>query len=78
MFMSKLKLYTSIYKNVEEDVEIPTYGLKIGEIIFDDISTDVETVKGFINLINSTMNGDEASKRVIQDMIVEAIASFGL
>ena len=74
--MNQVEIYTSTL--VVEGMEISTYGLKFGDIVFDDISTNLETVSNLISLINSMISGDEKSRNLIREMIVNTVASFGL
>ena len=74
--MNQVEIHTSTL--VVEGMEISTYGLQIGDIVFDDISTNLETVSNLVSLINSMISGDEKSRNLIREMIVETIASFGL
>lgn len=74
--MTQIEIYSSIV-NIE-GMEASTYGIKINDIIFDDISTDFNTVNNLVNLINSMMSGDESSRELIHEMIVNAVASYGL
>ena len=74
--MTQVEIHTSTL--TVEGMEIPTYGLQIGDIVFDDISTNLETVSNLVSLINSMISGDENSRNLIHKMIVETIASFGL
>lgn len=74
--MTQVEIYSSIV-NIE-GMEASTYGIKINDIIFNDISTDFDTVNNLVNLINSMMSGDESSRELIHEMIVNTVASYGL
>lgn len=72
----EVELYESIYTDVYDGTEMPTYGIKINDIIFDDISVEKDVVNNFMKLINEMMSGNEEAKKLIHCMMVEIISSY--
>ena len=72
----EVELYKSIVRDEYDNVEMPTYGIKINNIIFDDISVDKDVVSNLVNLINKMMSGNEEAKKLIHCMLVESVSSY--
>ena len=72
----EVELYESIFRDEYDNVEMPTYGIKINDIIFDDISVEKDVVSNFIKLINEMMSGNEEAKKLIHCMMVEIVSSY--
>lgn len=72
----EVELYESIFRDEYDNVEMPTYGIKINDIIFDDISVEKDVVSSLVNLINKMMSGDEKARQLIHCMLVESVSSY--
>ena len=72
----EVELYESIFRDEYDNVEMPTYGIKINDVIFDDISVEKDVVSSLVNLINKMMSGDEKARQLIHCMIVESVSSY--
>lgn len=72
----EVELYESISRDEYDNVEMPTYGIKINDIIFDDISVEKDVVSSLVNLINKMMSGDEKARQLIHCMLVESVSSY--
>ena len=72
----EVKLYESIFRDEYDNVEMPTYGIKINDVIFDDISVEKDVVSSLVNLINKMMSGDEKARQLIHCMLVESVSSY--
>ena len=72
----EVELYESIFRNEYDNVEMPTYGIKINNVIFDDISVEKDVVSSLVNLINKMMSGDEKARQLIHCMLVESVSSY--
>lgn len=70
----EVKLYESIFRDEEEKIEMPVYGINLNGIIFDDIHSEKNIVNGLIKLI-TTMNKDNKAKELLHQIFVE-IASI--
>ena len=74
--MEVVELYESIYRDVYDGTEMPTYGIKVNDVIFDDISVEKDVVSNFMKLINEMMSGNEDAKKFIHCMMVEIVSSY--
>lgn len=72
----EVELYESIFRDEYDNVEMPTYGIKINDVIFDDISVEKDVVSSLVNLINKMMSGDEKARQLIHCMFVESVSSY--
>lgn len=72
----EVDLYESIFRDEYDNVEMPTYGIKINDVIFDDISVEKDVVSSLVNLINKMMDGDEKARQLIHCMLVESVSSY--
>lgn len=72
----EVELYESIFRDEYDNVEMPTYGIKINDVIFDDISVEKDVVSSLVNLINKMMGGDEKARQLIHCMLVESVSSY--
>lgn len=72
----EVNLYESIFRDEYDNVEMPTYGIKINDVIFDDISVEKDVVSSLVNLINKMMSGDEKARQLIHCMLVESVSSY--
>ena len=72
----EVELYESIFRDEYDNVEMPTYGIKINDVIFDDISVEKNVVSSLVNLINKMMSGDEKARQLIHCMLVESVSEY--
>lgn len=72
----EVELYESIFRDEYDNVEMPTYGIKINDVIFDDISVEKDVVSSLVNLINKMMSGDEKARQLIHCMLVESVSEY--
>lgn len=76
LIKKEVELYESIYRDVEENIEEPTYGIKIRDVIFEDISCDKNIVKSFINFMGKSLSGDKKAKELLHTILVETVSTF--
>jgi hypothetical protein len=72
----EVELYESIFRDEYDNVEMPTYGIKINDVIFDDISVEKDVVSSLVNIINKMMSGDEKARHLIHCMLVESVSEY--
>ena len=72
----EVKLYTSVYSNVEEGVEVPTYGIQVGDVIFDDIHTDKDVVVHLVDTFERMLDGDEEARHKIHQLLVDVASEL--
>ena len=72
----EVELYESIFRDEYDNVECPTYGIKIKGVVFDDISVEKDVVSSLVNLINKMMSGDKEAKQLIHCMLVESVSDY--
>ena len=76
LIKKEVELYESIFRDEYDNVEMPTYGIKINDIIFDDISVEKDVVSSLVNIINKMMGGDEKATHLIHCMLVESVSEY--
>lgn len=76
LIKKEVELYESIFRDEYDNVEMPTYGIKINDIIFDDISVEKDVVSNFMKLINEMISGNEEARKLIHCMMVELVSSY--
>lgn len=74
--MEVAELYESIFKDEDIGVEGPTYGVKIRNIILDDINGHKPLVEGFTKAINLMLEGNQEAKELIKGIINESLEIF--
>lgn len=71
----EVKLYESIFRDEYDNVEMPTYGIILNGVIFDDIHCEKNIVDGLIKLITN-ISKDQTAKKLLHQIFVEIASTY--
>lgn len=75
--MMNVSLFEVVFKDKDTQRDLPTYGIRINDIVFDDLSFDKDVTEGLVKLISKAFKkGNAKEYKLFYEILGTVVNSY--